>query len=187
MKLLNSLILTITASLIIQTATAQIQSVTGKVTDNNGIPLAGVSVRVQSTRKGTITDNTGAFKVLAPSNDVLEFTIIGFSPITLNINGKNELSIIMQPAQTDLSEIVLVGSRRGARIKTETPVPIDVININQVGTPTAKMDLTSVLNAAAPSFNYNKQSGSDGADHIDVGTLRGLAPSRNISIRSTEA
>ena len=180
MKLLNSLILTITASLIIQTATAQIQSVTGKVTDNNGIPLAGVSVRVQSTRKGTITDNTGAFKVLAPSNDVLEFTIIGFSPITLNINGKNELSIIMQPAQTDLSEIVLVGSRRGARIKTETPVPIDVININQVGTPTAKMDLTSVLNAAAPSFNYNKQSGSDGADHIDVGTLRGLAPDHTL-------
>ena len=56
----------------------------------------------------------------------------------------------------------------------ETPVPVDVIRINQVGLPTAKMDLTSVLNIAAPSFNYNKQSGSDGADHIDIGTLRGL-------------
>src|SRR5205085_9815632 len=31
-----------------------------------------------------------------------------------------------------------------------------------------------VLNVAAPSFNYNKQTGADGADHIDIGTLRGL-------------
>jgi len=49
-----------------------------------------------------------------------------------------------------------VGSRGGGRAKTETPVPVDVIRINQVGLPTAKMDLTSVLNIAAPSFNYNK-------------------------------
>ena len=73
-----------------------------------------------------------------------------------------------------MGEIVFVGTRGGGRAKTETPVPVDVIKINQVGLPTAKMDLTSVLNVAAPSFNYNKQSGADGADHIDIGTLRGL-------------
>jgi iron complex outermembrane recepter protein len=33
---------------------------------------------------------------------------------------------------------------------------------------------------AAPSFNYNKQSGSDGADHVDLGTLRGLAPDQTL-------
>jgi len=42
------------------------------------------------------------------------------------------------------------------------------------------MDLTSVLNIAAPSFNYNKQSGADGADHIDIGTLRGLGPDHTL-------
>ena len=46
--------------------------------------------------------------------------------------------------------------------------------------PTAKMDLTSVLNIAAPSFNCNKQSGADGADHIDLGTLRGLGPDHTL-------
>jgi len=79
-----------------------------------------------------------------------------------------------------LGQIVLVGSRRGGRVRTESPVPIDVININQAGTPTARMDLTSVLNVAAPSFNYNKQSGSDGADHVDLGTLRGLGPDHTL-------
>jgi iron complex outermembrane receptor protein len=80
----------------------------------------------------------------------------------------------MQPSITDLTQVTLVGTRTPGRIKTESPVPIDVIRINQVGLPTAKMDLTSVLNVSAPSFNYNKQSGADGADHIDIGTLRGL-------------
>ncbi|WP_462221913.1 TonB-dependent receptor plug domain-containing protein, partial [Ferruginibacter sp.] len=76
--------------------------------------------------------------------------------------------------------IVIVGTRGAARAKTETAVPIDVIKINQVGLPTAKMDLTSVLNMSAPSFNYNKQSGADGADHVDLGTLRGLGPDQTL-------
>ena len=42
------------------------------------------------------------------------------------------------------------------------------------------MDLTSVLNYSAPSFNYNKQSGSDGADHVDLATLRGLGPDQTL-------
>ncbi|MBK7680600.1 MAG: TonB-dependent receptor plug domain-containing protein [Chitinophagaceae bacterium] len=42
------------------------------------------------------------------------------------------------------------------------------------------MDLSSVLNYAAPSFNYNKQSGSDGADHVDLATLRGLGPDQTL-------
>ncbi|MGF2412371.1 hypothetical protein [Ferruginibacter sp.] len=56
-------------------------------------------------------------------------------------------------------------------------MPIDVIKVNQAGLPTAKMDFTSVLNMVAPSFNYNKQSG---ADHVDLGTLRGLGPDQTL-------
>ena len=86
----------------------------------------------------------------------------------------------MESEITELGEIVFVGTRGSGRAKTETPVPVDIIKINQVGLPTAKMDLTSVLNIAAPSFNYNKQSGADGADHVDIGTLRGLGPDHTL-------
>jgi iron complex outermembrane receptor protein len=74
----------------------------------------------------------------------------------------------------------LVGTRTPGRVRTESPVPVDVIDINRVGTSSAKMDLTSALNYSAPSFNYNKQSGADGADHIDLGTLRGLGPDQTL-------
>ena len=79
----------------------------------------------------------------------------------------------------DLSDIVITGTRGAPRAKKGDTVPVDVIRINQAGMPTAKMDLTSVLNITAPSFNYNKQTGADGADHIDLGTLRGLARIRH--------
>jgi len=46
--------------------------------------------------------------------------------------------------------------------------------VNQAGQTTAKPDLMSQLNMAVPSFNYNKQSGTDGADAIDLASLRGL-------------
>jgi iron complex outermembrane receptor protein len=86
----------------------------------------------------------------------------------------------LESASEELAEIVLVGSRHGGRVKTETPVPVDIVNVGQVTATTARMDITSILNYAAPSFNYNKQSGSDGADHIDLATLRGLGPDQTL-------
>ncbi len=157
------------------------QVITGKVTDTKtGNPLMGVSVKVRSTKKGTTTNNEGVFKIQANTNDVLEISSIGYANRSVNVNGLAEITVSLEPASTELGEIVFVGSRGAGRAKTETAVPVDVIKINQVGLPTAKMDLTSVLNMAAPSFNYNKQTGADGADHIDIATLRGLSPDHTL-------
>ncbi|MES1226566.1 MAG: carboxypeptidase-like regulatory domain-containing protein, partial [Bacteroidota bacterium] len=156
------------------------QTITGKITDKNAAPLAGASVKVKGTSRGVTTNSAGEFNIQANSNDVLEITIIGYKKQSISIAGQSALTIALESEVTELGEVVFVGSRGRARAKTETPVPVDVIKINQVGLPTAKMDLTSVLNVAAPSFNYNKQSGADGADHIDVGTLRGLGPDHTL-------
>ncbi|HEY7162342.1 MAG TPA: TonB-dependent receptor plug domain-containing protein, partial [Acidobacteriota bacterium] len=86
----------------------------------------------------------------------------------------------MEGESTELNQVVLVGTRRAGRVKMETPVPVDIVNVEQASMPTGKMDLTAVLNYAAPSLNYNKQTGSDGADHIDLATLRGLGPDQTL-------
>ncbi|HLK27799.1 MAG TPA: TonB-dependent receptor [Puia sp.] len=155
--------------------------ISGKITDSKtGAPISGVSVRVKATKKGTTTNSDGVFKIQAGSNDILEISNVGYKSQNISINGSSDLSISLELATTELQEIVFVGSRGAGRAKTETPVPVDVIKINQVGLPTAKMDLSSILNVAAPSFNYNKQSGADGADAIDLGTLRGLGPDQTL-------
>ena len=159
---------------------AQKSRIAGKIMDTKGEPLSGASVKIKSTNSGTVTSSTGSFELDAIASDILEVSMIGFSSQQISINGKKELIIVLSSTLTELNEIVFVGSRRGGRIKTETAVPIDVININQYGTPSANLNLTTILNASAPSFNYNKQSGSDGADHIDLGTLRGLGPDQTL-------
>ncbi|HEY4338242.1 MAG TPA: TonB-dependent receptor plug domain-containing protein, partial [Puia sp.] len=156
-------------------------TITGKIVDSkDGGPLSGASVRVKSTKIGTATANDGTFKLTAKPDDVLEVSLIGYSLQSVPVNGRTELTVGLVLVSSELSEIVFVGTRGAPRAKTETPVPVDVIKINQVDMPTAKMDITSILNVSAPSFNYNKQSGADGADHVDLGTLRGLGPDQTL-------
>jgi iron complex outermembrane recepter protein len=176
----NQFLVLITGLLFLTFSTFAQQNITGKITDNNDAPLSGVSVKVKGTSRGAVTNSAGEFSIQAGSNDVLEISIIGYKKQSVTIGGSSALAIKLESEITELGEIVFVGTRGAGRAKTETPVPVDVIKINQVGLPTAKMDLTSVLNIAAPSYNYNKQSGADGADHIDIGTLRGLGPDHTL-------
>jgi len=177
MRILFLLVNLLTISCFLQ---AQV-TITGKVVDaKNGAPLAGASVKTRSAKAGTSTNNEGGFKLQARPDDILEISFVGYSTQSFPLHGQAEVTIALQPASAELTEIVFVGSRGAGRAKTETPVPVDVIKINQVDLPTAKMDLTSILNVAAPSFNYNKQSGADGADHVDLGTLRGLGPDQTL-------
>ncbi|HSN68862.1 MAG TPA: TonB-dependent receptor, partial [Thermoanaerobaculia bacterium] len=72
--------------------------------------------------------------------------------------------------------VIEVGSRGGERALTDTPVPVDVIAVSEVADQAGQLDLGQLLQFAAPSFNSNRQSGSDGSDHVDAATLRGLGP-----------
>jgi iron complex outermembrane recepter protein len=163
------------------TLLAQQQTVTGKITDpKTGAPLAGASVRVKGSKGGSTTNNEGVFRISANPNDVIEISMIGYKPQTIVYNGQSEINVSLESDMTELNQVVLVGTRRAGRVKTETPVPVDVVNVAQAAFPTGRMDLTSTLNYVAPSFNYNKQSGSDGADHIELATLRGLGPDQTL-------
>ncbi|MBL7740771.1 MAG: TonB-dependent receptor [Chitinophagaceae bacterium] len=156
------------------------QVLTGKVTDNTGKPIADVSVQSTKTGKGVYTAADGSFRLQVIADDEIVVSMIGFVPQTIQTKGKTDISISLVPGNIDLGQVILVGTRSTGRVKTETPVPVDVVNVGQVSMPTARMDLTSILNFSAPSFNYNKQSGSDGADHIDLATLRGLGPDQTL-------
>jgi iron complex outermembrane recepter protein len=160
---------------------AQKQTITGKITDpRTGAPLAGVSIRLQGSKAGTSTNSDGVFRIEAQPNDVLEVSMVGYKTQTITVGSQPEVNISLEGTSTDMEQVVLVGTRRAGRVKTETPVPVDVVNIGQATFSTGRMDLTSALNYAAPSFNYNKQSGSDGADHIELATLRGLGPDQTL-------
>lgn len=162
-------------------ALAQKKVVSGKIVNElTGEPLSGVSVVIESTQAGVVSDNNGVFKIEANANDVLLISMIGFVHQSVPVNNRTGVNIALKPDVSSLEDIVLVGTRGAGRSRIETAVPVDVVNLNDVGMTSAKMDVTSILNVAAPSLNFNRQSGSDGADHVDIATLRGMSPDQTL-------
>jgi iron complex outermembrane receptor protein len=154
------------------------QKITGSLT-SAGKPVQSGSIVASPSGVGASTDANGKYSlVLKPGAYQLTFTAIGFEKKTISVqlaaDENKVLDMELAPSQESLKEVVILGGRGAGRTKIESPVPVDVININSMTANTAKPDLMSQLNQAVPSFNYNKQSGGDGSDAIDFASLRGL-------------
>ncbi len=153
----------------------------GKVSDEKGEPLIGVAVFEKGTSGGTSTDLEGKYKLSYSSPEaIIVFSMLGYATQEFKVGSQKTLDVKMVPDVSLLEQIIVTGSRRSNRAQTETMAPVDVINVQQVGMSTARFDVTSMMNYSAPSFNYNKQSGSDGGDHVDLATLRGLGPDQTL-------
>ncbi len=61
----------------------------------------------------------------------------------------------------ELKDVVIVGSRNTKRTVVNSAVPIDIIDVKAVTTQSGKLEINELLQYVAPSFNANKQSGSD--------------------------
>ncbi len=155
-------------------AQGQIQQVSGTVLDEQSQPLPGVSVAIKGTNQGTITDFDGNYSLEANLGQTLVFTFVGFDPREVVID-RAEINVTLVSGMA-LSEVVLVGSRNRNRTVVESTVPIDVLDIKELATAVPQVNLNQMLNYVAPSFTSNTQTISDGTDHIDPASLRGLGP-----------
>ena len=161
------------------------QSIHGRVVDQtNGTAIPGVTVVVVGQAKGTSTDSDGHFALdLSAGQHTIRFSSIGFTSVDRTVSVSNDLqevSVTLSPSQTSLNEVVVVGTRNLNRSVTDSPSPIDIIDVRQVTTKTGQLDVNQLLQYVAPSFNSNRQTGSDGADHVDPATLRGLGPDQTL-------
>ena len=87
------------------------KSFSGKVTDNNGEPLIGVSVTLKGTNVGTISDVEGMYSIEVPSNSgTLLFSYIGFGQSEFNVaNAPATLNVTMRDDVNFLDEVVVTG------------------------------------------------------------------------------
>ncbi len=156
------------------TLTTMAQEITGTVYDDQNIPLPGVSILLKGTTTGTITDFDGKYTIEADSGDILVFSYVGFNTQEKTVDGPL-LNVTLQ-AGLELENVVVVGSRNANRTATDTPVPVDVLDVTELVQSAPQVSVTEILNYAAPSFSSNPQSISDGTDHIAPASLRGLGP-----------
>lgn len=155
------------------------QTISGNVTDNLGSPLPGVNIIEKGTTNGTVTDFNGNFSINVNPNSTLVFSYIGYTTKEVSVNNQTTINVVLEDG-VSLDEVVLVGSRSPKRTATDTAVAIDIIDVSEITTQVGKVEINELLQYAAPSFNANKQSGADGADHIDPASLRGLGPDQTL-------
>ncbi|MEQ8217817.1 MAG: TonB-dependent receptor [Arenibacter sp.] len=148
--------------------------VSGSVLDEEGTPLPGASIVIKGTTTGTTTDFDGNFTIEASMGDILVVSYIGFETLQLTVN--NTVMDIRLTSGVALSEVIIVGSRNPNRTATESTVPVDVIDMKELNNVAPQVNLNQILNYVAPSFTSNTQTISDGTDHIDPASLRGLGP-----------
>lgn len=90
--------------------------ITGKITDEKGLPLPGVSITVKGKQVGTSTNVNGQYRLTtALATDVLVFSMIGMTSQEIPVSNKTEVNVVMKESLVDLSEVVVVGYGTQAR------------------------------------------------------------------------
>ncbi|MFN5376049.1 MAG: TonB-dependent receptor plug domain-containing protein, partial [Chitinophagaceae bacterium] len=110
----------------------------------------------------------------------LEINFSGYKSMSILLGNDTSISVQMKVNTSDIEEVVVIGSRRLPRSKIESTVPVDLIDIKTIIAEVPQTNITDLLNTVAPSFNSTTQTVSDGTDHIDPATVRGLGPDQTL-------
>lgn len=153
---------------------------TGIVTDDQKQPVSGVSVYEKGTTNGVFTDYNGKYSIHYKNESaVIVYSFVGLVTQEITVGKLVTLDITLV-SNNILDKVEIVGSRRPNRTSVESIVPVDIIEVSRLLSTMGQPDVNQMLQYVAPSFNSNKQSGADGADHIDPATLRGLGPDQTL-------
>lgn len=104
-----NVVLTLLLAFVVQIAFAQEKTVTGTVTGEQGMPLAGVSIAVQGTNQGTQTDFDGNYSISVSEGAVLEFSYVGYTTVTQTVGAQNQINVVMSQDVAQLNEVIVVG------------------------------------------------------------------------------
>jgi iron complex outermembrane recepter protein len=159
---------------------AQNGIVNGVVKDTLGTVITNAAVTIESFDISKRTDEQGIFSFSLPVGTYLIIVrstgkITEKKLVRVKSDETTTLNFILKSAP-DLEGVLVLGSRSPRRVAIETPVPVDILNIGDMGKSLPQASLSQILNYIAPSFTSNAQTISDGTDHIDPAQLRGLGP-----------
>ena len=146
----------------------------GKVTSNDNLPLAGVSVRVSGSTAGTLTDANGVYSLRVPENaGTLEFSLVGYVTKLVAIENRLQVNVNLEYDVKTLSGVVVTGYSsysRNKSVSAATTVSSD--KISQV-----PMTPDQILQGRVPGLVVAAGSGQPGQNAKvtirGVGTIEG--------------
>jgi|SRR5690554_5224069 len=141
-------------------------TVRGTVTDASGESLIGVSVMIQGTSIGTVTDSEGNFTLSNVSSDaILEISYVGMVSQRIAVNGRTTINITLTEDVEALEEVVVVGY--GTQKAKELTGSVASVKGDQI----REAPVTNVLNSLAGTMagvTVNTRSGEPGLDNPSI-------------------
>jgi len=110
MKTKFSGILALLLAFVVQFTFAQEKTVSGTVSDNNGLPLPGATVVIVGTSTGVSTDFDGKYAINANVGDVLNYSYVGYAGQSMTVGSANSINVTLQP-DNELEEVVVQAYR----------------------------------------------------------------------------
>ena len=141
----------------------QQNSVSGKVTDADGLPLPGVTVLVKGTTNGTVTNSDGNYTLSNISeNTTLQFSFVGMKGQEVVVAGKTTIDITLAEDAIGIEEVVAIGY--GTARKKDLTGALTRINADDKSTlPNINAVQTMRGSVAGLRVTDNGKAGSDGA------------------------
>ncbi|WP_211229830.1 SusC/RagA family TonB-linked outer membrane protein [Olivibacter sitiensis] len=140
--------------------TAPLQ-VSGKVTDESGSPLVGVSVSVKGLTISTSTKSDGTFSLNVPNEEtVLRFTFIGLEVHEELVGNRRVINVVLNSVSSDLDEVVVIGY--GTARKGDITGAISSIKSEEL-TRLSSVDVNQSIQGRAPGVSVVNNSGEPGA------------------------
>ncbi len=157
-----------------ESAKADLQ-VKGRVTDEAGMPLAGVNIVEKGTTNGTTTDINGLFTIkVKDEGALLVISSIGYETAELNVKGLGE-TIVMRKSEASLSEVVIVGYGTQKKVNLSGAVT-QVGGKDLINRPVP--NVTGALQGVVPGLTVQRSSGKPGAEGLGI-RVRGATSANN--------
>ena len=142
-------------------AFAQEKTITGTITDQDGIALPGASVVVKGTTRGTQSDFDGNYAISASVGEVLVFTYVGQRPLERTIGASEVINVRLEQDATALEEVVVtaLGIKKEKQALGYSVAEVGSEQLEQ----RAEGDIGRVLSGKASGVNIIQQSGLSGS------------------------
>ncbi|MDT7827945.1 SusC/RagA family TonB-linked outer membrane protein [Pricia sp. S334] len=154
-------VLTLLLALVVQVSFAQEKTISGTVTDQDGLPLPGVNIVVQGTTTGTQTDFDGNYSIQASEGQVLSFTYVGQQSQEMTVGSSSTIDVQLSEDAQALEEVVVVAQN----IKREAgSLGYAVSDVgNEQIEERAQGDIGRILQGKAAGVNITATNGVSGS------------------------
>jgi TonB-dependent starch-binding outer membrane protein SusC len=139
------------------------RTVTGKITDKNGLVLPGTNVIIQGTTTGVQTDMNGNYQIIVenPANAVLEYSFIGYTIKRIPVGTQAVIDVILEEDAVGLNEVVVIGY--GTVKKRDLTGSVASIKTEEIS-KTATNNALQSMQGKISGLDITKESGASGSD-----------------------